>query len=492
MSAPLRVAIVHYHLKRGGVARVIQSALRALGTLADPPKCVVLSGECPRYPDFSGTCVQVEGLQYSNAQERTPDAATLLERLKRSARKALGADPDVWHIHNHSLGKNSAMAGVVSLLADEGASLLLQIHDFAEDGRPGNFRLNQAEGEFATRIYPTAPRVQYAVINARDHALLAQTSIAPERLHLLSNPVEGEAVTSADSHASKAIRDTLDADRLFLYPVRAVRRKNFGEFLLWSALARKGDVFATTLGPTNQNYVIPYVRWQSFAAEHGLPVQFGLSEKFGWSFETVMRSANAMLSTSIAEGFGLAFLEPWLYGKAIYGRDLPNVTSDFKAQGIDLGALYTNIPIPGEWIDLEALCRCIATGIEASYAAYDTTPPVDAVERALDAITLPDGCIDFAGLNESLQESIIVRMAADPTARSTLPLQRMFQNVPPDRIARNADLIRLNYGLETYAKHLDELYRGICSQSEEKPEYLPPKKLLQAFLQPERFRLLRT
>ena len=44
------------------------------------------------------------------------------------------------------------------------------------------------------------------------------------------------------------------ADHLFLYPVRAVRRKNLGELALWASIAPKGHFFASSLGPTNLNF----------------------------------------------------------------------------------------------------------------------------------------------------------------------------------------------------------------------------------------------
>ncbi|MFO7905697.1 MAG: hypothetical protein R6U98_23775, partial [Pirellulaceae bacterium] len=173
--------------------------------------------------------------------DETPDSRTLLERMRTTAREALGGEPELWHIHNHSLGKNSAMPGVVAELAEAGEAVLLQMHDFAEDGRPENYRLNQERPECANR---------------RDYEIFQQAGLDATRLHLLANPVEADHPKVKIDRAP--ILDKLGAERLFLYPVRAVRRKNFGEMLLWAALAEEGDVFATTLGPTNKNYLAAY------------------------------------------------------------------------------------------------------------------------------------------------------------------------------------------------------------------------------------------
>ena len=118
MSTHLRVAIVHYHLKRGGVTRVIESTLRGLKQSSSkaPVSSVVLAGEVPEDFPYLEQAHTVEGLHYSNSQANTPDPETLLEQLRITAGKALGGEPDLWHIHNHSLGKNEAMPGVVSSL----------------------------------------------------------------------------------------------------------------------------------------------------------------------------------------------------------------------------------------------------------------------------------------------------------------------------------------------------------------------------------------
>jgi hypothetical protein len=494
MSTPLRVAIVHYHLKRGGVTRVIESTLRGFKQLKQPPACVVLSGELPGDARFPGACVVVEGLHYSNTQTTTPSPAVLFEELRRAARAALGGDPDIWHIHNHSLGKNTALPGLIAMMADAGESLLLHMHDFAEDGRPENHRLNQSDAAYSGRLYPAAPHVHYAVLNERDRSIFKATGVPTDQLHLLANPVE-----TSDPHGNvpaariEHIRHTLGAKRLFLAPVRAVRRKNFGEILLWAALAPAGDVFATTLGPTNQNYTAAYGRWKAVAKKHALPVHFSIAEKHpDWDFEAIMQSAHAILSTSIAEGFGLAFLEPWLFGKAIIGRNLPQISDDFIAHGIDLGGLYPAIGIPSDWIDLEDLRGCVESGLRNAYAAYETTWPADAVERAMDAVRLPDGRIDFAGLNEAQQEAVIERLVGDDAARRSLTQNLTDGMASEHQIQHNAAIIQENYSLDHYAHHLNELYRDIAEQPAHPVRSLDAKKLLSTFLKPEYFRLLRT
>ena len=454
---------------------------------------MVLCGEAPQQAAFPGSCAVVPGLHYSNAQPRTPSAEQLWQQLRTAARAALGADPDIWHFHNHSLGKNTALPGLIGLMAAAGEALLLQMHDFAEDGRPHNYHLNQSQAGAAEQLYPQTAQVHYAVLNERDRAFFQQTGIAREQLHLLANPVESSQALDPPARAEvQQIRDTLNAGRLFLAPVRAVRRKNFGEILLWAALAREGDVFATTLGPTNQDYLAPYQRWTAFARSHKLPVHFGVAEHYPhWRFEALMQSADAILTTSIAEGFGLAFLEPWLFGKAIVGRNLPPISADFVAHGIDLSALYNAIGIPAEWLDLPNLRSELHAGLQQAYAAYATPLPADSVERALGAIQLPNGQIDFAGLNESQQQAVISRLVQDADARQQISASLSDALAGPATIQDNAAIIRERYSVRAYAQSLKQLYQQIAGQATQPVRALDAQALLRAFLQPESFRLLR-
>ncbi len=67
---------------------------------------------------------------------------------------------------------------------------------------------------------------------------------------------------------------------------------------------------AITLAPKNPEVKPIYDAWAAFAKELGLNVEFDAGAKS--SFEEMVANADALITTSIAEGFGLAFLEPWL------------------------------------------------------------------------------------------------------------------------------------------------------------------------------------
>ena len=249
----MRIAIVHYHLKRGGVTRIIESTLLGFKQHHEKHDYVVISGEDSSSFTYRECVRTVAGLKYSNQQKVTPDSKDLLQQLRSSARAVLGDSPDVWHIHNHSLGKHHALPGLVALLAKEGESVLLQMQDFAEDGRPENYTVNKRRFQWSDKLYPNCQNVHYAVINAHDYQIFLETGIDEERLHLLANPIDTSKKPTHQDEA-KSVADDLNTDRLIVYPVRATRRKNFGELLLWAALDQKDAHYATTLGPTNKEY----------------------------------------------------------------------------------------------------------------------------------------------------------------------------------------------------------------------------------------------
>ena len=131
----MRVAVVHYHLKPGGVTRIVESAAEALAPHG--VELCAISGE-PYTGDTDLKTGVVSGLGYTTDESEYIDPKYLLHELKAEAKRLLGGEPDLWHIHNHSLGKNTVMADAVGLLVRGEAPVLLQIHDFAEDGRPAN------------------------------------------------------------------------------------------------------------------------------------------------------------------------------------------------------------------------------------------------------------------------------------------------------------------------------------------------------------------
>ncbi len=484
----MRIAIMHYHLRPGGVTRVIQNALSALHETDVHP--LIFAGEPPSPSMHVEPYTVIEGLGYhDDTTRRSPEE--IVADLLVEAERHLGGLPDLWHIHNHSLGKNLVMPDIVSLLSQKGHRLLLQIHDFAEDGRPANYTFLRDHlcpdepGKLGSRLYLQGTHIHYALLNHRDLTFLRHAGVPPDQLHHLPNPVNMEPAKSATS------QDT--AEHLFLYPVRAIRRKNVGEFLLWACLAQEGERFAITRAPQNPNARPVYDDWVAFAQELQLPVAFGFGETWQGSFSDLLASASALVTTSVAEGFGLAFLEPWLFLSPLVGRKLTEITGEFEHIGVDVSTLYERLDVPLEWVGRERFEQAVRTALTTAYGAYDRTPQEDDVERAVNA-SLAGTCVDFGKLHEPFQQDVIRRLHDDPAARSVIRPATLFQRTGQlhDLLQQNRRTIEEHYNLATYTKRLVEIYRAVAGSDISGVSELDAQQLLDQFLAPERFCLLRT
>jgi glycosyltransferase involved in cell wall biosynthesis len=483
----MRIAIVHYHLQFGGVTRIVchqQNALRGRGIAT-----VVLTGKPPLF-DFPGTFRVVPGLQYE-ADRPAITPAELALQLRAAAREALGGDPDVWHVHNHSLGKSLVLPAALLALADAGERMLFQIHDFAEDGRPGNYRVmlaRMAGGEtkaLSRLLYPQAEQLHYAVLNQRDRRYLRDAGLAPHQLHLLPNPVD------LGQTAEPKPRVEPTASPLWLYPTRAIRRKNLGEFLLWAMLAPAGTRFATTSGPENPAEWGRYARWKGMAADLRLPVDFEMAGCPGCSFVDLLRQASGVVTTSVAEGFGMAFLEPWLVGTPVCGRNLPEITAGLAQEGIVLPWSYDRLDIPVVWLGQDRLIAAARDGLERNLAAYGRRPGWDDLERLLSA-WIDEGRVDFGRLDEPLQEAVLRRLARNPQLSNDIAPAALPH--PDDLcavVADNQSRLQSHHNLCQYGATVEAVYQQVADSAVTSLASLDGEVLLDRFLAPERLSLLR-
>jgi hypothetical protein len=464
----MKVAIVHYHARPGGVTRVVERAVESLG---DRANCLFFTGEAAR----GETPLQKKIRVFPNLGYSTDKKFQTLELLKRT-RGAFAGEPDLWHIHNHSLGKNPALTQEVTSLAMAGQKILLQIHDFAEDGRPDNYR---NLGKLKNRLYPVASHIHYAALNKRDFAFLRGAGIPEKNLHLLPNAVSPLSTMKLET------RNLNPETPLFVYPCRAIRRKNICELLLWSALMPDAK-FAITLAPKNPEVKAIYDAWVTFARELELNVEFDAGAKL--PFEEMIAKADALITTSIAEGFGLAFLEPWLANKSLTGRNLPEITADFAEHGLDLSSLYNRLPVPlvsNHWKIQDEFFQTLEKMLRASREAYGRAWNDELLEEAKAAL-VQDGCVDFGILDETMQRTIIRAVKNDPSL-----IAAMLGDSKPV-VTKNRTVAETAYGSEAYGDQLFSIYETMLTAKAGSVTYADSEKLLDEFLQPQRFNLLRT
>ena len=478
----MKVAIVHYHLEPGGVTRVIENTLDSFAEYLPENQFVVLSGK-----PYSGQKIQntqvVDGLGYSSPSASI-SAQVLKERMVTAAEIGLGKKPDIWHIHNHSLGKNPSLTEAVALLAEEGHPILLQPHDFAEDGRPSNFK---TLSQVYSRSYPSSQNIHYATLNHRDctfvKKLFAQSAT---QVHLLAN-----SISIPPDNGTEKITTSHLPENLYLYPVRAVRRKNLGELALIAA-SHPEKHFANSLGPTNPAFGKIFEKWISFTRTQNLPISFAIGEKVNVSFQEMMNHAEGIISTSIAEGFGLGFLEPWMYEKFLCGRNIPEITQDFSNLGINLEYLYNRIDIDLKHLSSSELLKPkINSALIKYFFDYGKKLPEHATELAYRNIVQETG-VDFGRLDESFQEEIICSVLNSKVSQVSIQKQVRLGRIDQKVIQENKKSVLDNFGQESYAKKVNRIYDSLLISACGNVEYANGEDLLDSFLSPSRLNLLRT
>ncbi|MFW5845521.1 MAG: hypothetical protein ACOCXJ_04775, partial [Planctomycetota bacterium] len=426
------------------------------------------------------------------------DPATV-ERAILQALEQHGCDPaeTVVHVHNHALGKNAALTAALARLADRGWRLLLHVHDFTEDFRPKEFdHLRNQAAVSHGGWYPQCPNVHYATLNARDRALLDAAGVASERLHLLPNPVLPDP--PGDPAAGRAALQERFGDGLRphyrLYPVRGIARKQVGELLLLAALAPPDVCYGMSLAPANPWQRPPYDRWGALARELELPVLFETGATPGLRFSDHMACAEHIVSTSIAEGFGMAFLESCLSGHLIVGRDLPEITADFVAEGLRFPGLYERLLIPVDWVGVDRWRRDLGQAYRAVLEAYrQALPQADRLAEECSDL-LVDGLADFATFTTPLQEEVVARCARDPAAAAQLrqinppPLDRLAENTRAGVIVANRRAVEAGYSMRAIGQRLHACYRSLLAAGTGPVAPLPePQRLLGGFLALDRF-----
>lgn len=468
----MQIAFVHYHLRTSGVTRVIEAQAAALE--AEGHSVLVLCG-CPGEATIPNR--DFPALDYTESADLDPTA--LASQLLQEATAAFGSAPDLWHFHNHSIGKNAALSGLPAVLAAEGHPVLLQLHDFAEDGRPACFRTLAA----CPVPYPTGHRVHYAFINTRDQRRLQAAGLDPARSHYLPNSVAAPA-QNPDLPPS--------ATPLVFYPARSIRRKNIGEACLLAALAPPGVRFAIALPPDDPDFTEEYQKWMALAEKLHLPIEFEvinrLSPAPGYpaDYASWLAHSTHLLTTSVAEGFGLGFLEPVALKKPLLGRSLPEITEDFTRHGIDLGSLYETLPVPSALIDRDHLRQAHREALSRYLFTYRQTLPEEDLEKSwTDFGARPE--FDFGNLPEPLQRDLVEKAAAEPAA---FPFSRTLAESLLQSSPRSEPSSLHPFTPAARIRDLLRCYQTVIDHPPATPSTLPREKVLAQFLNPSNFHFL--
>ncbi|MGD9082336.1 MAG: hypothetical protein PVH55_02125 [Desulfobacterales bacterium] len=464
----MKIAFIHYHLKTGGVTTVLKQQVEALRDTCD---LLVLTGEISESPFVCDT-VHIPGLGYDRRDQNRSTPQDIAAAITRAIHLKWKAGCDLVHVHNPTLAKNRNFLKILKALQNKNIKFFLQIHDFAEDGRP---LVYFSEDEYLQNCH-------YGVINSRDYNILLESGLEKKGVHQIFNTINPFKLNTTDAPQKN----------LVLYPIRALRRKNIGEAILISLFFKNNETLAITLPPNSPADMESHAQWKAFVKEKNLNVKFeaGLSHKF---LELVL-SSKFLITTSITEGFGFSFLEPWTAKKILWGRKLPEICYDFEKNGVRLDHLYTRLTVPVEWLGKEKLFRTWRARIQKAYSMFGIMIDNKKILTAFEKITANES-VDFGLLDETFQKTVISNALSDKSNRDRLISLNPFLLDPGNvsdkeaLIQHNMNAVLFHYNKANYRKNLVDIYSRVIK--DEVCHKINKKVLLLKFLTPEDFSLLK-
>ncbi len=463
----MKIAFLHYHLKTGGVTTCLKQQVAALKNDCD---MFVITGEKPEEA-FAVDTFHIPELAYSSFDPKPINPQDIADTIINAIQTRFNGPADILHVHNPLLAKNKSFLKILKAVQKKGITLFLQIHDFAEDGRPASYFAE----EYLTDCH-------YSVVNSRDYRILLRAGLKKEGLHHLFNSVNLPGRQPASS----------GGDRSVVYPIRGIRRKNIGEAILLSLFFENEETLVITLPPNSPADMESYKDWKAFSADHQLRVEFDTGLKR--PFDAIVRSARYLLTTSITEGFGFSFLEPWLFEKMVWGRKLSDICCDFEANGVRFNHMYTRLNIPTDWINLSGFFNKRQHALQNAAKLFGIQIDRDRIQGANESIT-DEGTIDFGLLDEDAQRDVILKLLSDKACMQDMlrlnPFLSKFGKArnEMDIIKRNRSAVMRNYNMALYRQKLLAAYQSVNASSVR--QRIDKETLLMQFLDLSKFSLLK-
>jgi len=429
----MKIVILHYHLNPGGVTRIIESQIKGIQSASETVELEMLCGSDENDANLSGIKKYVnELLNYRDIKSRKRKFGAEVDHLISWIKNHLTGNA-VLHCHNPNLGKNPVLTLAVYRLAAEGYAVVNHCHDFPEE-RPANIEIlknliPELSGlPLSQVLYPTFSRYRYITLNSCDHQGLLEKGVPGSRIHLVPNPVTlGSRITIGLKPALRnRICETLGFKqnrKICTYPVRAIKRKNIGEFILLAAMFTEEASFTITLAPKNPMELTEYNKWKDFCHKYEISVKFESGGSV--NHEELINISDFCITTSMQEGFGMVYLEPWLAGTPVIGRDLPCITADLKMRGIEFQRLYPHI-----------------------------------------LVRVREELVDFKNLKTADQRKMITDICCRKSVRLRLFQDNPFlltflDDFPQDLVNKNQEIIKSAFSTEKYGEKLLAIYSEI-------------------------------
>jgi len=392
----MRIGWVHYSMgSQSGVETVIYRSARGLLEADTGLRIHFVGRPGPLLPDW--LALAPERVSFADVPEMGLNAwsdapahgrLALADKLgQRLGRELAGCETVV--VENASVGAhpafNLAMARLVESPPAGVARFVFRVHDLVFH-RLANYEAVKAlvaEAGLASTgarrvLFPDRPNTLHLTVNRTEAFALFVAGLDRNRIRYLPNAVD-EALAGGERLAGE-LRVRLEAKRwakpgekLLIYAVRSVPRKNLSEALLVTrllnllssgqgglphALQPEGPFrLIVAISPEEPKFRRYNEMLQEFIERNGFEAKLGLEglvtpqlktaadgrvETFGVA--ELYASGAAAITTSTLEGFGFGFLEPWCAGRVVIGRRL-RVVDDFIREGLRMEHFYRRLAV---------------------------------------------------------------------------------------------------------------------------------------------------
>lgn len=359
-NAARSLVVVHHHWRPGGVRRVIETALPALARRVLFSRVTLAAGEAPdetwltslrtAMGDVALEAKVFPSFGYRAARTASAPGGEVHEDCARLLAGASG-DAVIW-AHNLALGRNAVLASALAAAATRGDAVLLSHHhDFLFDNRWGHWESVQADGfgdlgSLAEAFFPAAPRIAHFCVNRSDHSLMEQ-GLGARALYLPNPVVLAEPRNGAEIVTGRFSGHGVGPPaRFWLMPCRLMRRKNIAEAVLLARWLAPGTQVVTTGGTSSPEEQAYASRLANAASLSGWPLHLSVlpAKADASCVMTWMARADAVVSTSLREGFGLTAYEARLAGRPLLAR----ATADLSAAVSPGAVVYDDVLVPDE------------------------------------------------------------------------------------------------------------------------------------------------
>jgi hypothetical protein len=525
----LNYGILHYHCRPGGVRTVMENSAVSLFKYGKFKKInLSFIGDILTHKKWVGT-FDIPGYSILNLDldelnynfKRYKNKKKLLEDAKKLRDKIINMiplkectfnNPYYLHAHNTNLGKSPLVSIAMYFLAEWAVNkpvvIIIQIHDFAENGRYALLKNMQTctgkfDKEFAAKMmYPNQKSVIYAVINPEDLKNIINIGIDQERAFLLPNSIDSNQFQqkSLDKMSLKELKNLglkkrnfsdeiksriekfaedngfkFDKNKkIILAPLKCMRRKNIMESILLLKLLNKQYQLIVSLDAKSGDDKEYSTKIKRFVRENKLDVIIGVGEDIiapiadrviengnikYFNMDDLFEISEAIITTSLVEGFGFVYHEGWLTNKFVFGRKIPYVTNIYEENGMDLDHMYTRLNINPDWINIKKIKIKYFEKINLLRKKQGYRPlNYKSFEIEFKEKKMKDGFIDFGSLDINSQKDFLLQINRYKKDLIKINPQLKKLNIKKMIIQKNKKISKKNYDLKAKATRLINLF----------------------------------